>query len=303
MELSKTATEAPRSITPRTDARRNERDSSGERKFESSLLQPLSGRPTAVRRRRTLAVTRFLYRAYRYRFRVEAAEIAFARRTIKRGQTCVDVGGHKGAFSYWMLQRVGHSGLVYSFEPQPELAKYLSEIRDALRLDQLQIVNAAASLERGSFQLFREANCPSPGASLVPTNQDGLWSFPVSTISLDEYFADRSGPISFIKCDVEGHELDVFRGAESILIEDRPTLLFECEQRHLSIRSIDDVFEYLQLLGYAGYFIRRGFLIDIEQFDGDKNRFGTRGYVNNFVFRPLPGPAPPKYFPVASKPA
>ena len=31
---------------------------------------------------------------------------------------------------------------------------------------------------------------------------------------------------------MEGHELDTFRGAEGILTQDRPLLLFECEARH-----------------------------------------------------------------------
>ena len=57
--------------------------------------------------------------------------------------------------------------------------------------------------------------------------------------------------MSFIKCDVEGHELEVFRGAEALLARDKPTLLFEC---HDDEADRGDLFEYLIGLGYDGYF-------------------------------------------------
>ena len=58
-------------------------------------------------------------------------------------------------------------------------------------------------------------------------------------------------PISFIKCDVEGHEADVFYGAKKTLIEYMPDLLFEC---HRSEAEKGDLFNYLVDLGYTGYF-------------------------------------------------
>ena len=56
-------------------------------------------------------------------------------------------------------------------------------------------------------------------------------------MKLDSFFASRTQPVSLIKCDVEGHEGEVFRGAEQLLRQDRPILLFECEQRHNGSRQ------------------------------------------------------------------
>jgi hypothetical protein len=46
---------------------------------------------------------------------------------------------------------------------------------------------------------------------------------------LDQYFSNWDGPkIELTKCDVEGHALEVFKGAKNKLLEERPTLVFEC---------------------------------------------------------------------------
>ena len=56
-------------------------------------------------------------------------------------------------------------------------------------------------------------------------------SITVETIRLDDYFVENptpSLPVSFIKIDVEGHELEVFKGAEDTILKHTPTFLFEC---------------------------------------------------------------------------
>src|SRR6185503_3678023 len=48
------------------------------------------------------------------------------------------------------------------------------------------------------------------------------------TVALDEFLKDRRlPPVSFVKIDVEGHELRVLRGARATLQLHRPALLIE----------------------------------------------------------------------------
>jgi hypothetical protein len=72
------------------------------------------------------------------------------------------------------------------------------------------------------------------------------------------------------------------------LIEVRPCLLFECERRHRGSGSVDEVFRWLQDLGYQGYFVDRAGPRDIAEFDPRLNQadHGARGYINNFLFLP-----------------
>ncbi len=79
---------------------------------------------------------RWLYRAWRYRLLLERQEVRALRRHLTAGDTAIDIGAHKGAFTYWMLRRVGRDGLVLAFEPQRPLAVALRELVVRRRLSQ-----------------------------------------------------------------------------------------------------------------------------------------------------------------------
>ena len=71
----------------------------------------------------------------------------------------------------------------------------------------------------------------------------------------------------------------------------KPTLLIECENRHLNNRTVDDVFALLESYGYKGFFIHRKSILPIEQFDESRHQVIKEGrfweeadYVNNFIF-------------------
>src|SRR3954466_11879036 len=97
---------------------------------------------------------RYLYRAYLYRFRVDPAEIRFVRKCLQPGQVAVDIGCHKGAYTYWMRRRVGPSGVVYAFEPQPRQVAYLREAFSAMSYDNVEIVPLALSDKSGQLPLY-----------------------------------------------------------------------------------------------------------------------------------------------------
>jgi Methyltransferase FkbM domain len=97
--------------------------------------------------------------------------------------------------------------------------------------------------------------------------------------------------VSLLKIDVEGAELEIFKGAERILREQSPLLVFECEDRHLEAGSVQDVFSYLKSLGYKGSFICRNTLLPLSAFDPSVHQrqdgewfWKKEGYCNNFVF-------------------
>src|SRR5262245_12510548 len=97
---------------------------------------------------------KYLYRAYRYRFRVDPAEIRFVRQSLQPGQVAVDIGCHKGAYTYWMRRRVGPSGAVYAFEPQPKQVAYLRQAFSAMNYDNVEIVPMALSNKSGELPLY-----------------------------------------------------------------------------------------------------------------------------------------------------
>jgi len=204
------------------------------------------------------------------------------------GDTAVDVGAYKGGYTYWMRHAVGADGVVLAFEPQPEAASYLQSCVDAFGWANVVAVESALSSEPGSLVLLRPGAAPSPAASLVGASlPPGPHATTVIADTLDRHVARHAAGrrVRFLKCDVEGHELAVFRGAENTLRESHPAILVECEVRHLSGHTVADVFEHLTALGYRGFFFRGGRAEDVSHFDARVHQVeGRRPYVNNFAF-------------------
>jgi hypothetical protein len=137
----------------------------------------------------------------------------------------------------------------------------------------------------------------SPGASLEPSVADATpcrsYECEVDTLDHQIQGTDR---VAVLKVDVEGHELQVFRGAGETLSHHAPVLLFECEARHLQRHTMQDVFAFLQGFGYEGAFFSPEGLRPLGEFDPqvhqkqERERFwDAPGYCNNFLFTPRAG--------------
>lgn len=229
---------------------------------------------------------RLCYRAVQYRWLKDRAEIAAVLAHVRPGSLAIDIGAHKGGYTYWLARGVGRSGKVIAFEPQPLLARKLARCAAA---DRVTVVNAAVSDRDGTLPLNVPGDgASSPGASLESPAAAGGRTIHVPVVPLDRFLGARALPVSFIKIDVEGHELTVLRGAEALLRTDHPVLLFECEQRHHRDRPIAEVFHYLTGLGYAGWFFDQGKLRPVAEFDPavHQHDLHAEGYVNNFLFKP-----------------
>ncbi|MBO3698540.1 FkbM family methyltransferase [Roseivirga sp. E12] len=240
---------------------------------------------------------KFLYRAVKYRYKDDAPELGYILKNINSGDSVLDIGTHKGGYLHWLRKAVGDSGSVIAFEPQPSLYKYVSEAINAYGYKNITLHHAGVSSRESTLELFipKAEGLTSPGATFEKRHdtKDGHF-ITVPVIQLDKLLMDRVKPVNFIKMDVEGHELQVFKGANDILTVDRPKLIFECENRHLNSIKVEDVFEYLKSLDYQGFFFLNGKLTSIDQFDASKHQaiddnkeiINKQLYSNNFVFEP-----------------
>src|SRR5262245_56872611 len=180
----------------------------------------------------------YMYRAYRYRLRVDPAELRYLCGRLRTGQVAVDVGCHKGAYTYWMRRRVGRTGRVIAFEPQPRQVEYLRRVFVAMHYENVVLVPKGLSSETGELPLHMPAGAGKThaatfghvGASLRDANASfGEIRLQVSVTTLDAYFADQPRGPDSIKIDVEGHESAVLEGATQTLAVHRPAILIECE--------------------------------------------------------------------------
>jgi len=107
---------------------------------------------------------------------------------------------------------------------------------------------------------------------------------------------DDHPPVDLVKCDVEGHELEVLRGGERTLRRGRPALVLEIEERHRPDGGVAEVFDYLRSIGYEGRAARHDGLVPLDRFDVERDQLAhlragetiahdmPRDYVNTFLF-------------------
>jgi FkbM family methyltransferase len=238
---------------------------------------------------------RFLWRAFKARYRDQVAEFKAIRQVIRPDDTVCDIGANKGSYTYW-LSRWVPQGRVVAFEPQQKLASYLKTVCGVMHLKNVSVEAKAVHAKSGALTLHIPGEGDSPEASLNPRKSAGgnCRTDTVPVVALDEYFPPEVR-IGVLKIDVEGAELGVFEGANRILTTQSPLLVFECENRHLELGSVLDVFRHLKQLGYQGEFVRGNTLRPLDEFDPAIHQKQTAGrfwdakdYYNNFVFRKKP---------------
>lgn len=144
-------------------------------------------------------------------------------RFIHEGDCVLDVGANIGGFSVPMARKVGTSGSVHAFEPQPELYKCLVENGAANNLPQLithieGLGDKASTIETAVPDYDVKNNL---GAFSFDSKGDDL---KITIIPLDSLSLPK---ISFIKMDIEGMELKALIGAEQTIKRNRPVMYIE----------------------------------------------------------------------------
>ena len=143
--------------------------------------------------------------------------------------TAVDVGANIGYYTY-KLSKLFDS--VHAFEINPELT---AGIR-SLGRSNVEVSDIGLSDRKGTATLFVPVlnDIPLTGwASLQPGNcpdTDEHLERPVVIGTLDSV---RIADVSFLKIDVEGHELEVLNGGRVTINATRPVVLVEIKERNL----------------------------------------------------------------------
>jgi FkbM family methyltransferase len=160
---------------------------------------------------------------------------------LSEGDTAFDVGAHLGYFSLSMATRVGGSGHVVAFEPNPSVAERLRRnvVQPASSLGSI-VTPVATALGAQSGRLPFASGADSSTGRLSP---DGDLDVEVTT--LDEV-AERFGEPRLVKIDVEGAEVDVLRGGRRLIARRFAAFVIEAHSEHLEQACV----RLLESLGY-----------------------------------------------------
>jgi FkbM family methyltransferase len=219
------------------------------------------------------------------------------------GDVCVDIGANRGAYTVLMSALVGRSGHVHAIEPFPGNRARLQTI--ARRRGNVTVHPVAVSDNSGTAVLsvpVHEGLQIDALASLEPRSE-GAERCVVPVATLDDLLRDERR-ISFLKCDVEGHEQAAFRGAAEVIGTHQPVVLTEVEQRHRQ-DPMDGTFSFFAAAGYSGWFVTARGVRPLTEFDVARDQLDfldgsfvpyrlPAGYVSDFLFCP-PGAQPPRW--------
>lgn len=185
----------------------------------------------------------------------ERATVAFVQAFLKPGMTFVDAGAHVGQYSLLASALVGPKGSVHAFEPYATLFSVLQRNVRRNRCLNVTLNNTALTTDDGMHDLFIGYARNLGATSFTPSRRQysGV-SLRVPTTSLDRYVYSRHlSSVDLIKIDVEGAELDVIRGAESVIRgNDQVALIVEfCEAVAVRFgRTTAELADYLRRLDF-----------------------------------------------------
>lgn len=191
-------------------------------------------------------------------FEPEATHVL--RRLLRAGDVMVDVGANFGWYTTLFAQ-LSPQGRVYAFEPVPETFWRLVETVALNEMSgKVTAVQAAVSDAAGTCSIFtfEKSSAYSSLSSLGELGEKSDRTVEVPKVSLDQYLSDQGiSHLDFLKCDTEGSELMVLRGARGFLGSPGAPMVF-IELNEHAFRALgygrDDVRQILCSHGYDRFY-------------------------------------------------
>jgi len=166
-----------------------------------------------------------------------------------------DVGGHFGYFSKEFSILHDGSCQIHTFEPTSYNFSILEKV--CSRYENISLNNFALSDQNGETIInipVKEKGKIGPGlAHFGKEKTRDYISETIKTVTLDQYVADQDlQRLDFIKCDVEGAELLVFKGGEESLSRFKPIVFAEIGEE-FTLRMGYEPGELIDLFLKQGY--------------------------------------------------
>ena len=195
------------------------------------------------------------YEAMVWAHQEEERELRALQMLLSPGDHFVDCGANVGLWSLVAAGRVGATGRVTAFEPNPNahqrLIQNISASGDVG--ERISVLHVAVASQAG-FVSFETGSQHNLGRIVVGDRGADDAIIRVPAVTLDEQLGDV--PIRALKLDIEGGEAPALRGAAHILKTQRPWVWAEFNVAANGTNRIGD-WEVYMLLREHGYGCRR----------------------------------------------
>lgn len=129
----------------------------------------------------------------------------------------IDAGGYDGSttknFFEWMQNNNVSGGRSIVFEPNP--VQYPVCKNNSRNYNNVEVVNKGLWNKKETIGFCKKGE----GSRIISGGEETI-----EVVSLDEYLKDEKEPVTFIKMDIEGAELNALKGTKRIITEQKPKL-------------------------------------------------------------------------------
>lgn len=139
----------------------------------------------------------------------------------------LDVGANIGLFAIRFAKLFSQAS-VYAFEPMPTSHSFLQRNVAANDVgDRVNCFNYGLSETSGTVDFYIAPTSGTNASLLNVADAQDAQRVVGLTLTMDQWVANQNVAPDFIKCDVEGAELLVFRGGRATLVRHRPIVFAE----------------------------------------------------------------------------
>lgn len=196
-------------------------------------------------------------------------DVYFLKEFIREGDWCVDIGAHLGYYTLELSRLVKDSGKVIAVEPMPKFNKTLQHLLQRKQagnviLHQVAMGGDGDYVEMGIPKVGNTKKFAYARVMKYSEHFQYIESEKVKNESGDTLLRDVPR-LDFIKCDVEGLEVQVFASMSDTLARHHPILICELVAKEERIR----LFDMIRHLGYQAYRLKNGRLhyLDVRSDD------------------------------------
>jgi FkbM family methyltransferase len=203
-------------------------------------------------------------------FDYEKEESTMMEQLVADGDNFFDIGANIGWYSI-NIAASRRASTVYAFEPIPTTYARLGENLALNACPNIRPYNFGLSEQAGEFTFYYPPEGSGNASAVNLTGRSDVRTAQCEVRTLDGFTADTGIRVDFIKCDVEGAELLVFKGGLQTIARDKPVVLAEILRKWSAKFGYNpnQIFELFRAIGYQAYTAEGGRLAPFGSMDDD----------------------------------
>jgi FkbM family methyltransferase len=194
----------------------------------------------------------------------EDSEMLF--KLVKDGDKIFDIGANIGWYSNLLAKKLPNS-TIYSFEPIPETFAQLKRNTILNESNNVLINNVALSSKKEKISFYYSPTVTGASSMVNITENSDMVKLECITSTLDDFVQENNiDKLNFIKCDVEGGEFLVFKGAKETILKHKPIIFTEMLRKWSAKFNYhpNDIINLFKSVGYKCFYSSNGKLEAID---------------------------------------